>query len=221
MYSIEQIEQMRRDYARKSYVYLVKMEGVSCYKIGYSTGPLQRVYSMQTSNPVWIELIGLRPGTFEDEKIIRQKTIDQCAGTPMKGEWLHCDQENVKKYFPDKLTAESVSSAKREASFEASLWGNFNCTKLDRVPDKIDEIFAQVAEAHDLCKLEFVTWSGRRQVQMARAEAAYRLFHERRLDPYQVGKLFGWSPNETTKWLKEYEGSLTSEDEFRLYLMAG
>ena len=62
------------------------------YKIGYTTSAVeQRIKSLQTGNPLKIELLGTMPGTLKDERMLHAKY----HAYRVEGEWFTLPQAAV------------------------------------------------------------------------------------------------------------------------------
>lgn len=62
---------------KQGFVYCIGETRGSYVKIGYSTNPQARVAELQTGNPRQLWLMGVKPGTAEDEAALHQKYIKQ------------------------------------------------------------------------------------------------------------------------------------------------
>lgn len=69
---------------RKGYCYLIWAIDTSLFKIGFSSHPMSRFSSIQTSSPIPLKFLGAVPATIEEE----QNAHCVLAQWHFKGEWF-------------------------------------------------------------------------------------------------------------------------------------
>ena len=77
-------------------VYVLRMSGTKCYKIGFTSGvtPDIRIASLQTSCPYKLELIGiLKGGTEFDERCLQSQFV--MSKTDGGDEWFELDDSQI------------------------------------------------------------------------------------------------------------------------------
>lgn len=72
-----------------THVYFIQEGAHGPIKIGFSVDPRARLAALQTCNPRELRLIGLRPGSKEDERALH----DRFAAQRVRGEWFYPGEE--------------------------------------------------------------------------------------------------------------------------------
>lgn len=85
-------------------IYLIACQKTNTCKIGYSKSPENRLIQLQTGNPFPLEIIAVKEGNIEDEKLLHETF----SHIKHQGEWFEYTDE-IRNYFliDDLVTLES------------------------------------------------------------------------------------------------------------------
>jgi hypothetical protein len=91
-------------------IYFLSAPSVNLAKIGFSVEPEGRIKSLRLLSPVPLEIIGMIPGDFEQERALHARFLHLRS----HGEWFHATAE-----LRDFVSVETLSFLWAEASAEA------------------------------------------------------------------------------------------------------